>query len=204
VLDYGWDFDPKDTQTSPWQSLQKAVKHAEKLGLTDPNAMSLSTVNTDGAPSQRTVLLKNLDDRGLVFFTNYQSQKSQEMSKNNKVSALFFWPTIAQQIRINGEVEKISREETEAYFASRPRLSQIGAWASEQSQKIESLLWLEERVQSFEKKFEGEVIPCPPHWGGWRIKPKEFEFWFGRDGRLHERYCYNLTANKWTLSIKSP
>lgn len=164
----------------------------------DANAMSLATVDSMNKPSVRIVLFKGLVDGGFCFFTNYGGRKSVEIEKNNHVSLAFFWPQLQQQIRIEGRAQKISREESESYFRTRPRLSQIGAWASSQSKKVPSLQYLQNKLEEFEFKFKNQEVPCPPNWGGFTVLPHYFEFWFGREGRLHDRFVYERPAQPTT------
>lgn len=171
---------------------------AKKSGLLLPEAMSVSSVSKDGQPSSRMVLLKSFDQDGFVFYTNYGSRKSQEIEENGKVALLFHWPVLQRQVRIEGTLEKISKEESEKYFHSRDKGSQIGAWASKQSQKLKHNDELKERVKAFEDKFSGEdQIPLPEFWGGWRIKPHYIEFWQGRASRLHDRLCFEQDGESW-------
>ena len=191
----------------PFVHFDREFKKAEELIEKDPNAMTLSTVSAQGFPSSRTVLFKGLVREGFSFYTNFNSQKSQELQTHPRASLLFFWAPMEQQIRIEGETQALTRAESEEYYRSRPRLSQIGAWASHQSEKIESLESLQLRVNELEKKYESQVIPCPPNWGGWHLRPLKMEFWFGRRGRLHERYVYQrdtVTEKKWQTSLLSP
>lgn len=168
----------------------------------DPNAMTLSTVG-DNKPSARVVLLKGFDANGFVFFTNYESKKGRDLAANPNASLNFFWPELHRQIAILGVVEKISREESEKYFKSRPIESQIGAWASAQSSVIASREVLETRFDEFHEKFGGDV-PLPPFWGGYRLKPDKFEFWQGRENRLHDRIIYTRDGDAWRISRLSP
>lgn len=171
---------------------------AKKSGLLLPEAMSVSTVSTDGQPSSRMVLLKSFDQEGFVFYTNYGSRKSQEIEENGKVALLFHWSVLQRQIRIEGTLEKVSKEQSENYFHSRDKGSQIGAWASKQSQKLKHNNELKERFDAFENKFAAEEeIPLPEFWGGWRIKPNYMEFWQGRASRLHDRLCFDKHEDKW-------
>lgn len=185
------------------QEYQKAVQ----ARLPEPHAMQLATVSKDGVPSIRTVLFKGIVRGGFSFYTNYHSQKSHELLANPKACLNFFWPELQQQIRIQGVAERLTRAESEAYFRTRPRLSQIGAWASEQSSVIPSFDWLEQRVAEFEKTYANQEVPCPPDWGGYHLLPLSVEFWFGRQGRLHERYVLSrddVQASRWTAELKSP
>jgi len=171
-------------------------------GLGEPNAMVLSTVG-GGVPSSRTVLLKGVDD-GFVFFTNYQSRKGRELAENPACSLLFGWYPLQRQVRVEGVAELISRAETEAYFASRPRASQIGAWASAQSEPVGSRADLDGAVAAAEERFSGIDIPAPPHWGGYRVRPRSVEFWQGRSGRMHDRLLYRASGRAWTVQRLAP
>jgi pyridoxamine 5'-phosphate oxidase len=195
-----------DLSKSPEDHFADRLKNAEQNVEKDFNAMSLATVSAQGQPTIRTVYYKGLLRGGLCFYTNYHSQKSKELLASPKTALLFFWKELHEQVRIEGIAEKLTREESETYFKTRPRLSQIGAWASEQSSVIKSSDILAERVASFESKFAGQEVPCPPHWGGFHVLPLKYEFWFGREGRLHERYVYERSSLSapWQTSIKSP
>jgi pyridoxamine 5'-phosphate oxidase len=195
-----------DFSRSPEDNFAGEIQNAEQKVSKDFNAMSLATVNSEGLPSVRTVFYKGIVRGGLSFYTNYNSQKSSELLNSKRAALLFFWKEFDQQIRLEGIVEKLSAAESEAYFRTRPRLSQIGAWASEQSSVISSLQVLADRVTAFEKKFAGQDVPCPPHWGGFHLLPLKYEFWFGRTGRLHERYIYERSALSaaWARSLRSP
>lgn len=194
-------FDPA---VDPFIHLEALVKDAADRGLVDANAMALATVGSDNQPSVRIVLFKGLVRGGLSFYTNYESRKARELADHPKVSAVFFWPSLARQIRVEGEVHKLYRSESEAYFATRPRLSQLGAWASAQSEEIADHEVLENQVRFFDAKFAGQTVPCPPNWGGYHIVPSAFEFWFGLSGRLHERYCYVRQGDGWRRFMRSP
>jgi pyridoxamine 5'-phosphate oxidase len=187
----------------PFAHFDEYFSQAQKQVGKDPNAMSLATVSPEGQPSVRTVLFKGLVRGGFSFYPNYESPKAQQLVTTRKAALLFYWPSMDMQIRLEGSVEKLTRAESEEYFKTRPRLSQLGAWASHQSQKIVDHETLERRV---DKQFEGQNIPCPNNWGGFHLLPLKFEFWFARKGRLHERYVYeraHLKAN-WDTSIRSP
>lgn len=192
-----------DYLSDPMLMFKKWYQDAHEHNCASPHAMSISTVNQNGQPSSRMVYMKEILEEGFIFYTNFNSKKATNLSHNPKISALFFWGCNEQQVRIEGEVEKIPSELSDDYFASRPRVSQIGAWASEQSSEIENRQTLEDRVLHFEAKFPNEV-PRPPHWGGYLIKPTYFEFWQGRLGRLHDRICYSLNGNDWNTSRIAP
>ena len=193
----------------PIEGLLEWLEKARLDGVPEHIAMTLSTVSTQGQPSSRIVYFKGLSstssgERCPRFFTNYESQKSQEMIANPRVSLLFYWPVQWRQVRIEGLVEKISREESNEYFQSRERGSRIGAWSSAQSSVIGSRDELESRVAEMTAKFEGQEIPCPPFWGGWRVVPSRFEFWLGGGSRLHDREAFDRSAQGWTRSRLAP
>ncbi|UKN02580.1 pyridoxamine 5'-phosphate oxidase [Paracrocinitomix mangrovi] len=165
-------------------------------GCADPQAVAISTVNADGKPSSRMVYMRNLLEEGIVIYTNYLSRKGGQISQNHNVALLFHWDCAERQVRIEGVAEKVDDSISDEYFAGRPRISQIGAWASEQSSEIDNRATLEERVKFFEEKYP-DVVPRPPHWGGYLIKPSYFEFWQGRLGRLHDRLCYQKAEEGW-------
>jgi pyridoxamine 5'-phosphate oxidase len=170
----------------------------------DVNAMVLSTVNSNGRPSSRNVLLKGVDERGFIFFTNYDSRKGCELAENSNAALTFYWPELERQISVAGTVEKISREESENYFKSRPRGSQLAAWASNQSDVVADRAALEAKWNEMEKKFPNEV-PLPPNWGGYVLKPERIEFWQGRASRLHDRFQYaKQPDNSWKLERIAP
>ncbi len=171
----------------------------------DANAMTLATVDEAGRPSARIVLIKGADERGLTFFTNYDSRKGRELAQNPFAALTFFWPRLDRQVRIEGRVERTSREESEEYFRSRPRASRIGAWASAQSQPIGGREDIERAVAALEARFPGEEIPCPQFWGGFRLIPEAWEFWQGRPSRLHDRLRFTQDlAKAWFRKRLSP
>jgi pyridoxamine 5'-phosphate oxidase len=173
--------------------------------LVEPNAMTLATTTREGKPSARMVLLKGFDERGFVFFTNYNSQKGQELAENPQASLVFWWAELERQVRIFGRVEKISDAESDEYFYSRPLNSRLGAWASNQSQTIESRAVLEQRLQELQTKYQNQDVQRPQHWGGFRTIPLEIEFWQGRSNRLHDRLRYTrLDDNNWKIERLSP
>jgi len=194
-----------DLATDPLQQFERWFQDARTADLLEPNAMTLATAGTDGAPTARTVLLKGYDPRGFVFFTNYESRKGRELAENPRASLLFTWLPLERQVEIRGTVERTSREETETYFYSRPIDSQLGAWASHQSSPLSGRRELEDRVQELMKKYRGQTIPVPPHWGGFRVMPESIEFWQGRPSRLHDRLRYTRPpGGTWTVTRLSP
>lgn len=195
-----------DLSLDPISHFKNSFEEAKKLVPKDPNAVYLATSTVAGVPSVRTVLFKGLVRGGFSFYTNYESQKSQELLANPRAALLFYWPAFDHQVRIEGVVEKLTREESEAYFKTRGRLSQLGAWASHQSQSLLDTDALERRVQEFEKQFEGQEVPCPLNWGGFLVQPLLIEFWFGKNARLHERYVYQRpnVSSAWQTGMKFP
>jgi len=185
------------SNASPLTLFTQWFDDANKSGILLPEAVSVSTCSNDGQPSSRMVLLKHFDEQGFVFFTNYGSRKSQELTENNKISMLFHWGVLQRQIRIEGTVEKVSQQESANYFHSRDRGSQIGAWASKQSKKLTAENELEERMALFTDKYAKGEVPHPDFWGGWRVKPHYIEFWQGRANRLHDRVCFEVKDTQW-------
>ncbi len=194
----------KDLARDPFRQFEKWFQEAEAAKLTEPNAMTLATVGKDGRPSARTVLLKGLDGRGFTFFSNYESRKGRELELNPHVSLVFPWIALERQVLVEGTVTKISREESDAYFHSRPRASQLGAWVSQQSAIISGRNVLEDSMKALEKKYAGAEVPLPPHWGGWRVAPETVEFWQGRRSRLHDRLRYRRNQDGWTVERLAP
>ncbi|WP_435104695.1 pyridoxamine 5'-phosphate oxidase [Arhodomonas sp. AD133] len=172
--------------------------------IAEPTAMTLATARADGRPSARIVLLKGVDERGFVFYTNTDSRKGHQLGENPHAALVFFWQPLQAQVLVEGEVAAVSDAEADAYFASRPRLSQIGAWASEQSRPLASREALEARVAEAEERFAGQVIPRPSNWGGYRVVPDMIEFWSGRDGRLHERDRFWFEDGHWHYTLLNP
>jgi len=190
--------------TDPVAQFSEWFAQATELGLHEPNAMTLATVDASGMPCQRTVLLKYFDEDGFVFFTNYASRKATQMEQNPKVSLLFPWITLERQVIIQGNVEKISTAESLKYFASRPRESQIGAWVSNQSEVITSRKFLMQKLAEIREKFAHGEIPLPSFWGGYRVVPQMIEFWQGGPARLHDRFLYRRNAATWEIDRLSP
>lgn len=189
----------------PMEQFARWFQQAADSHLFEPNAMVVSTATPDGRPSSRTVLLKQFDSRGFVFFTNYASRKGRELAQNPHVALLFPWHPIARQVIVTGTASRIGRDETAAYFRSRPHGSQLGAWASEQSSVIGSRAELDRRYAELAARYpEGEQVPVPPEWGGLRVVPQEVEFWQGHENRLHDRLHYVLDGEKWRLERLCP
>jgi pyridoxamine 5'-phosphate oxidase len=187
------------TETDPFAWFHHWMEEAEASEPSDPNAMTVVTVGQGGKPSARTVLLKGVDPRGFVFYTNTQSRKGQEITSNGLISLLFYWKSLGRQIRIEGTVESVTDAEADAYFASRARVSRLGAWASDQSRPLAMRAELEHRLVHFDEKYPGEDIPRPPHWHGYRVLPERFEFWQNMPYRLHDRTIFERdTGGGWT------
>lgn len=197
-------LDEKEVDASPFKQFAEWFKQAEAAVPILPNAMTLAVATHDGMPSARMVLLKDFDERGFVFYTNYESQKAKELDENPVASLCFYWAELGRQVRISGTVAKTSREESEAYFHTRPIDSQLGAWASNQSQVISSREVLEHRMEELSKQHEGKQIPLPPYWGGYRVAPFVFEFWQSRPSRLHDRIRYRLAGSEWIIERLAP
>jgi pyridoxamine 5'-phosphate oxidase len=193
-----------DFAQEPLRNFKELYDLAFKSGVPDPTAMALSSVGLNNKPSSRIVLLKDFEDEGFVFYTNYNSSKSQDITRNPNVELLFYWQELYVQVRVSGVAKKSARESSEKYFATRPRTSQLGAWASQQSEIIEGYEVLEKSMNLYYDKFRDQVIPCPPHWGGFTVEPSVFEFWFGMEGRLHFRYIYEKNGTNWIRAMKSP
>jgi len=197
-------FDESHVTADPFEQFHHWFEEALKAEQPDVEAMTLSTSTHDGRISGRIVLLKGFDARGFIFFTNYVSRKSRELEANSQAALTFYWHTLNRQVRIEGLVEKVSRLESEEYFRTRPRGSQIGAWASPQSDEIINRDVLVERVAEIEARFGDGDIPCPPFWGGWRLQPDMIEFWQGRESRLHDRIVYAKQNGAWRISRLAP
>lgn len=194
----------KDLARDPFRQFEKWFAEAEAAKIVEPNAMVVSTAGRDGRPSSRTVLLKAVDGRGFVFYSNYESRKGRELEGNPRISLLFPWIAMERQVIVEGTAARVPREESEAYFHSRPRGNQLGAWVSPQSSIIPARGVLEDNLKALEQKYAGREIPMPPQWGGWRVVPDAVEFWQGRRNRLHDRLRFRREKDGWTVERLAP
>jgi pyridoxamine 5'-phosphate oxidase len=198
-------IDEVSVDRDPLQLFQRWLDEAEATGMRLPEAMTLATSTPDGRPSARLVLLKGADERGFVFYTNYQSRKARDLDSNPHAALVFYWPQLERQVRVEGRVEKTSAEESDAYFKTRPRESQIGAVASPQSEVIASRAALQRKAEELERFYEGREVDRPDHWGGYRLRSEQIEFWKGRPGRLHDRISYERQPDgSWTITRLAP
>jgi pyridoxamine 5'-phosphate oxidase len=198
-------LDETTVDRDPLTLFHRWLNEAITSGIHLPEAMTLATATSDGTPSARLVLLKQADEHGFVFFTNYNSRKSLELDSNPQAALVFYWPHFERQVRVEGKVERISAEESNEYFKTRPRESQLGAWASPQSEVIGSRALLQARADELASSYEGQEIPRPEHWGGYRVRAERIEFWKGRPGRLHDRIVYELQPNGgWSIGRLAP
>src|ERR1700761_8044797 len=198
-------LDEGSLQRTWFEQLQRWLDEATRASLPEPNAMVLATADPEGRPSSRTVLCKGLDTRGGVFYANYPSNKSHDLISTRYASATFPWFAMQRQAHVRGVVEKVSQAETAAYWASRPRGSQLSAWASPQSRSVHSRSTLESALANVERQFaDADKVPVPPHWGGWRIRPQSVEFWQGRQDRMHDRLVFELKAYDWNVKRLAP
>ncbi|MBX2901611.1 MAG: pyridoxamine 5'-phosphate oxidase [Cyclobacteriaceae bacterium] len=194
-----------DVSLDPIVQFNKWFTEAVQAQVMEPNAMTLATVDSEGKPSARIVLLKDVTDNKFVFYTNYQSQKGKELEQNPACALTFFWPELERQVRISGVASRVSAATSETYFQSRPRASQIGAWSSPQSSVIKDRSILEDRVKAMKQRFDGKpVLPKPHQWGGYEITPTQIEFWQGRPSRLHDRIAYYLGNSGWEIFRLAP
>ena len=198
------ELNERSVDKNPFIQFTKWYEGVLSSKLNEPASMMLSTADVNGNPSARIVLLKEIDDSGFVFYTNYGSRKGKDLKENPKAALTFFWDELLRQIRIEGRIEKISRESSKEYFSSRPHESQIGAWVSEQSSVIPNREILENKFDELEEKFGNKEIPLPEFWGGYKVIPNYFEFWQGRENRLHDRICYNKENDEWKIFRIAP
>jgi pyridoxamine 5'-phosphate oxidase len=192
-----------ETESDPIALYLRLAERARVEGI-DTAPAALATADAAGQPSVRIVLVRRVDPRGFVFFTNYHSRKGRELAENPRASLCQHWPTLEEQVRVEGATERIDDAESDAYFAGRPRDSQLGAWASDQSRVLEARALLDGRLKEVEQRFQNQPVPRPPHWGGYRIVPSRIEFWYGRAGRLHERLLFASTGDGWKTSWLYP
>ena len=193
-----------DLAKDPFRQFDRWFQEAEAAKIPEPNAMVCSLATRDGKPSSRVVLLKGVDGRGFVFYSNYESRKGRELGENARASLLFPWIAIERQVIVEGPAARVSREESEVYFHSRPRTSQLSAWVSQQSSIVPSREHLEQAMRQIEQKYAGQEVPLPPHWGGFRVVPECVEFWQGRRSRLHDRLRYRREKNEWIVERLAP
>jgi pyridoxamine 5'-phosphate oxidase len=192
------------TSDDPIATFTELFEQAKRSGLEEPEAMVLSTVDKDGRPSSRYVLLKELDARGFVFYTNLESRKARALAANPYAALCFYWPPLDKQVRIEGDVERVSDEDADAYFATRPRESQLGAWASKQSSALDSRASLEQQVEETRARFEGRAVPRPSYWSGYRVVPTAIEFWTRHAARLHDRAHFTREHGRWVRTLLYP
>ena len=197
-------FDEKNVHKSPFEQFKNWFDEATKAKIFEPNAMALASVDLNGAPSVRMILMKTFDEKGITFFSNYESKKGQQFIKNPNVAVLFYWEELERQVRIEGKVEKLSPEGSDKYFETRPVGSRLGAWASPQSTIIADRNWLESKHNEFRQQYKHGTVPRPANCGGYILKPHSFEFWQGRQNRLHDRIEYILEKNKWNIRRLAP
>ena len=193
-----------DADSDPIAQFRRWFGEALAADLHEPNAMILATATPDGRPSARVVLLKGFDERGFVFYTNYEGRKAEALEINPYCALVFYWGELERQVRVEGRASRIPEEESDEYFGSRPRGSQLGAWASEQSRPVEGRDPLEERLRHLEAEYEGREVPRPPFWGGYRVEPEVIEFWQGRENRLHDRLVYRRSGGSWRRERLQP
>lgn len=198
-------LDEKNVDPDPFKQFSLWFNDAASSQMPLPNAMVVATASENGKPSARVMLLKDFDERGFVFYTNYTSRKGRELEHNPSAALVFYWPDLVRQVRVEGTLEKLSAEDSDRYFQTRPRSSQLGAWASSQSEDVGSRAELDRTYEKLEREFSGKQIPRPTHWGGYRLKPTRMEFWQGRIARLHDRIVYELQPDgRWKIKRLAP
>jgi pyridoxamine 5'-phosphate oxidase len=195
---------PLPMTSDPLVLFEHWFAEARSSELNDPEAMALATASAQGRPSVRMVLLKDYGEQGFTFYTNSRSRKGEDLAGNPNAALLFHWKSLRRQVRIEGPVEQVPAEEADAYFATRPRDAQIGAWSSDQSQPLQSRAEFEQRVEQMQRRFEGGAVPRPPHWPGFRLRPERFEFWTDRPFRLHERRLFTRDGERWSEGLLYP
>ncbi len=194
----------EDIKLNPFNQFSNWLDDYIQLGVNESISVNLSTIDRDGFPSSRIVYMRDLNDKGLVFFTNYDSNKGEEIRKNKKASMLFYWPELERQVRVWGRIEKVEVEVSDNYFSERPKGSQAGAWVSRQSKEIKDRIKLDKMHQTFLKSVGDKIIPRPEFWGGYRLIPNKFEFWQGRENRLHDRFLYTHNGGNWAIVRLAP
>ncbi|NJN88626.1 MAG: pyridoxamine 5'-phosphate oxidase [Leptolyngbyaceae cyanobacterium SL_7_1] len=197
-------LDESSVDPNPFQQFRRWFEEAVAAQLPEPNAMTLATATPEGIPSARMVLLKDLDERGFVFYTNFESRKGRELAANPHAALVFWWAELERQVRIEGRITKVANRDADEYFHSRPIGSQLGAWTSDQSRVIVDRSVLEQRLQALKEEYQNQPIPRPPHWGGYRLTPEAIEFWQGRPSRLHDRLQYTRQAESWRIERLAP
>ena len=189
---------------SPLERFREWIREAEQSGVEVPEAMTLATADAEGSPSARMLLLKAADEDGFVFYSGYVSRKARELEQNPRAALVFYWRPLGKQVRVEGRVERVPEAESAEYFATRPRGSRLAAWASQQSHPLASREELERRYAELEREYEGQEVPLPPHWGGFRLRPEAIEFWQHRENRLHDRIRYTRAREGWQVELLSP
>ena len=197
-------LDESNVPVAPMTLFNTWMREALDKMAMEPYAFNLATASKEGIPSSRTVYMRSIEENGIVFFTNYKGKKGKDISENPVVCANFFWAQLERQVRMIGKASKINTEQSDAYFASRPRESQLGAWASHQSEELENHQELSDRLDFYTKKFENQEVPRPPHWGGYLIQSNYFEFWQGREKRLHDRITFSFENENWKINRINP
>lgn len=197
-------LDEQSARSNPLDQFTAWLYEAVDARIVEPNAMVLATADAQGRPAARTVLLKDFDERGFVFFTNYESQKGRELNENPRASLVFLWKELERQVRVDGPVQRVSREESETYFRSRPFEARLGAWASPQSRPVAKREALEGAFEALRARYASQDVPLPPYWGGYRVQHQELEFWQGRPNRLHDRLLYTREAGGWSVRRLAP